>query len=50
MYAESRKIHLIEELLKTDDDTVLTELEAVFKKHGLPRKLEGQVYMIFWGR
>jgi hypothetical protein len=31
MYAEARKIHLIEEMLKVDDDATLTQLEAVLK-------------------
>jgi hypothetical protein len=32
MYAEAKKLHLIEELLKIDSDTVLAELETVLKK------------------
>ncbi len=32
MYSESRKIHVIEEVLKVTSDAVLTELETVLKK------------------
>lgn len=32
MYSEARKLHLIEELIKTKSDSVLTEIEAVLTK------------------
>jgi hypothetical protein len=32
MYAETKKLHLIEELLKVDNDTVLAEVEKVLAK------------------
>ena len=32
MYAEAKKLHLIEELLKVDSDTILAELEKVLTK------------------
>ncbi len=32
MYTESRKIQLIEDVLKTDSETVLRKLESVLKK------------------
>jgi hypothetical protein len=32
MYAEAKKLHLIEQLLKVDSDTVLDELETVLTK------------------
>ena len=32
MYSESRKIHLIEEVIKTKNEAVLIELESVLKK------------------
>jgi len=32
MYAEAKKLHLIEELLKVENDTVLAELETVLAK------------------
>jgi len=32
MYAESKKLHLIEELLKVKSDVVLAELETVLAK------------------
>ena len=39
MYAEAKKLHLIEELLKVDSDTILAELETVLAKSNsqLPR-------------
>ena len=32
MYSEARKIHLIEEVIKTKNEAVLIELESVLKK------------------
>ena len=32
MYSETRKLHLIEEVLKIESDVVLAEIEAVLKK------------------
>jgi hypothetical protein len=32
MYAEAKKLHLIEEILKVDSDTILAELETVLTK------------------
>jgi len=32
MYAEAKKLYLIEELLKVDSDTVLAELETVLTR------------------
>jgi hypothetical protein len=32
MYAEAKKLHLIEELLKVDSDAILAELETVLSK------------------
>jgi len=32
MYAEAKKLHLIEELLKVESDAVLTELESILSK------------------
>jgi len=32
MYAEGQKLHLIEELLKVEDDAILAELETVLTK------------------
>jgi len=39
MYAEAKKLHLIEELLKVESDTLLAELETVLAKSktSLPR-------------
>jgi hypothetical protein len=36
MYAEAKKLHIIEELLKVDSDTVLFELETVLTKSKTP--------------
>ena len=35
MYKETQKLHLIEEVLKTNDETVLTERETVLNRHGM---------------
>jgi hypothetical protein len=32
MYTEAKKLHLIEELLKVDNDTLLDELESVLNR------------------
>ncbi|MHB8206346.1 hypothetical protein [Mucilaginibacter sp.] len=32
MYAEAKKLHLIEELLKVDSDAILAELETILSK------------------
>ena len=39
MYTEAKKLHLIEELLKVDNDSVLDELEKILtlSKDQLPR-------------
>ena len=39
MYAEAKKLHLIEELLKVDSDIILAELETILAKSNgqLPR-------------
>jgi hypothetical protein len=36
MYAEAKKLHLIEELLKVESDAVLAELETVLSKFNSP--------------
>jgi hypothetical protein len=33
MYKETQKLHLIEEVLKTNDETLLTEIETVLNRH-----------------
>ena len=38
MYQETRKIHLIEEVLKVSNEKTLTELETVFKKSKSTKK------------
>lgn len=35
MYGEAKKLHLIEEILKIDDESVLTEVETVIIKNKL---------------
>ena len=32
MYGESRKLHLIEEILKTEDEAILKQAESLFSK------------------
>jgi DnaJ-class molecular chaperone len=44
MYAESRKIQLIEDVLKVDNDAILSELESVLKKS---RKSTGKKKTIY---
>lgn len=36
MFTETRKIHLLKEVLNLDNETVLTELEAVLEKSKHP--------------
>lgn len=38
MFTESRKIHLIEEVLKLDNDATLEKLETVLKNAGKQKK------------
>ena len=38
MYAEAKKLHIIEEILKVENDTVLAELESVLTKSKVPSK------------
>ncbi len=38
MYSDSKKIQLIEEMLKTDDQSVLKELEVILKKSKIKNK------------
>lgn len=41
MYGEAKKLHLIEEILKIEDDTILDEVENVISKsklHPVERK------------
>ncbi len=44
MYTEARKIHLIEELLKVDNDATLTELETVIKKAKKGKNKKASIY------
>ena len=44
MCAESWKIHLIVELLKTDNDAILTEIETVFKNAKTPSPKKPSIY------
>lgn len=32
MYSEARKLHIIEDLLKTDNDVILTQVELLLKQ------------------
>ena len=38
MFTETQKLHLIEEVLKTDNEALLTELETVLNRSGKGRK------------
>ena len=38
MYSESRKIHLVQEVLKTESEAVLVEIESVLKKAEVLKK------------
>ena len=38
MFTEARKIHLIEEMLKVDNEATLSMLEDVLKKSSSPKK------------
>lgn len=40
MYSEARKLHLIEELLRTKSEKVLTEVEAVLNRTKGIKKIE----------
>ena len=44
MYSDSRKIHLIEEVLKIDDESTLSELETVLKRSKKTAKDKLSVY------
>ncbi len=44
MYRESRVIHLIEEVLKVDSDTTLSELETVLKKSKKAKPAKWSIY------
>lgn len=44
MYTEARKIHIIEEVLKVDDDAILTQLESVFKKTKKTKDKKAAIY------
>ncbi|WP_153800987.1 hypothetical protein [Foetidibacter luteolus] len=44
MYIESRKIHLIEEVLKVEDESTLNALESVLKKAKKTRGKKNGIY------
>jgi UDP-glucose 6-dehydrogenase len=44
MYAETRKMHLIEEVLKVNNDDTLTALETVFKKTKTSKEKKASIY------
>ena len=44
MYAETRKIQLIEQVLKEDNEVTLAALETVFKKLTKPNKKKLTIY------
>ncbi len=44
MYADARKIHLIEKMLKVTDETTLKELETTLSKTNRPKAKKGSIY------
>ena len=40
MFKETMKLHLIEEVLKTDNEATLTELEAILSRSAAGRKVK----------
>jgi len=44
MYSETRKIHLIAEILKVKSSKVLTEMEAVLNNYSKKSKLKPSIY------
>lgn len=49
MYAESRKIQLIEDVLKVQDDSILSELETVLKKSRTTSRVKKKTIYDFVG-
>lgn len=52
MFTESRKIHLIEEVLKIDNDITLQKLESVLKNSGREskKKASAQEFVGLWNK
>ncbi len=48
MYGEAKKLHLIEEILKIEDDVLLDEVEKVITKNKLPA-VNGKSFKDFAG-
>jgi len=44
MYLETRKIHLIEEVLKANDESILIEIESVFNKFNSKLENKKDIY------
>ena len=44
MYIEARKIHIIEEVLKLNNEDVLIELETVFRRSQKGKKYKQSIY------
>jgi len=44
MYSEARKIHLIEEVLKVKNDTVLLEIEAILNNYNNKTGKKSSIY------
>lgn len=49
MYAESRKIQLIEDVLKVEDDFILSELETILKKSRTTSRIKKKTIYDFVG-
>ncbi len=51
MYADSRKIHIIEALLKVEDDETLSQIEEVIGKEAVqPAKIAARDLFGIWGK
>lgn len=49
MYAESRKIQLIEDVLKVENDSILSELETILKKSRTTSRVKKKTIYDFAG-
>jgi len=51
MYADSRKIHIIEALLKVEDDKTLSQIEDVIRKNPFqPAKIAARDLFGIWSK
>ncbi len=51
MYADSRKIHIIEAVLKAEDEKILSELEQVIERTAKPvKKRSARDFVGIWNK